>query len=144
MASKGAIELQVPDQLSELECVSETIENFAEEHQIDFAVLTKVNIILDEVLSNIINYGEIADKSSSKSIGLVVEIDENGVIQITVSDNCTPFNPLDREDPDTTADLESREIGGLGVYLVKKLTDSVTYTRHANRNILKIVLGTTS
>jgi len=144
LATKGTLELQISDHLSELEGVSETMENFAEEHQLGFAVVTKVNIILDEVLSNIIKYGETADKSLSKSIGLVVESGENGSLQITVSDNCAPFNPLERDDPDTSTDLESREIGGLGIYLVKKLANSVTYEWRANKNILKIELGTDS
>ena len=144
MTSKGTLELQVSDQLSALEDVSEAIENFTEEHKVDFAVVTKVNIILDEVLSNIIKYGETADKSLSKSIGLVVEIGDDGAIHITVTDNCVPFNPLDQDDPNTAADLESREIGGLGIFLVKKLANSVTYAWRANKNILKIMLGTDS
>ena len=62
----------------------------------------------------------------------------------TVSDDGIPFNPFDQIGPDTTLSVEEREIGGLGVLLVKEMTTSQTYQRLRNRNIVTLTINTES
>ena len=57
---------------------------------------------------------------------------------ITYIDNGVPYNPLEKEDPDTSLSAEEREIGGLGIYMVKKSMDDITYEYKDGQNILAI------
>ena len=63
---------------------------------------------------------------------------ENGTAEITFTDQGVPFDPLSRTDPDTTLPAEARPIGGLGILMVKKMMDKVTYRRENGCNILSI------
>jgi len=60
----------------------------------------------------------------------------SGEITIEVEDDGQPFNPLEAPEPDTTKSLEDRLVGGLGVYLVRKLMDGLEYRRHEGKNLL--------
>ena len=53
-------------------------------------------------------------------------------------DDGVPYDPLAHADPDTTKDLSERKIGGLGILMMKKLSNSVTYSREDNRNVLRV------
>lgn len=59
-------------------------------------------------------------------------------VVITFIDRGIPYNPLDKKDPDVTLSAEEREIGGLGIYMVKKSMDKVTYVYEEGQNILTI------
>ncbi len=63
---------------------------------------------------------------------------ENGSVCLTVEDGGVPFNPLEAPEVDVTAPLGERRIGGLGIYLVRKLMDRVEYIRDGNRNRLRM------
>jgi serine/threonine-protein kinase RsbW len=58
---------------------------------------------------------------------------------VTIEDDGVAFDPLARAAPDVTADLDEREIGGLGIHLVRTLMDGMTYERRGERNVLVIV-----
>ena len=57
---------------------------------------------------------------------------------ITFRDKGVAFNPLEKEDPDVTQSAEERQIGGLGIYIVKKTMSEVTYAREGDENVLRI------
>ena len=61
---------------------------------------------------------------------------------VEIADSGIPFDILSLPDPDTTAEIMDREIGGLGVYFIRKMTDEVSYRRLDGRNILRVVLHT--
>ncbi|MBQ1993216.1 MAG: ATP-binding protein, partial [Lachnospiraceae bacterium] len=68
-----------------------------------------------------------------------VEIQEEPLaVMITFIDNGVPYNPLAKEDPDITLAAEERQIGGLGIYMVKKTMDDITYDYKDGQNILRI------
>ena len=62
----------------------------------------------------------------------------NGAVRITFTDWGIPFNPLEREDPDLILSFKERRKGGLGIMVVKKICDDVSYVREGDRNILKL------
>ena len=68
-------------------------------------------------------------------IGAVVREDR---IDFTVSDSGVPFDPTDAPEPDLSADLKDRPVGGLGIYLVKRIMDEVSYARKNGKNILSM------
>ena len=67
-----------------------------------------------------------------------VELDRER-LSVTVEDEGLPFNPFARSAPDTTLSLEEREIGGLGIHLVRKMMDEVSYVRRTGRNVVNVV-----
>jgi anti-sigma regulatory factor (Ser/Thr protein kinase) len=92
-----------------------------------------IHLMLDEVVSNVIKYGY--DDGLEHHIRVDVAIDGDHVT-IRVEDDGKPFNPLDAPHPNLDAPIEQRPIGGLGVFIVKTVADSVDYRRDAGRNVV--------
>ena len=98
---------------------------------------TKINIAVDEVFSNIVNYAyELGN--GKVNVKIDTSSDLKGV-KIIFIDNGKPYNPLEREDPDINQPLESRSVGGLGILIVKKSMDDVTYEYKDSKNILTLI-----
>lgn len=89
----------------------------------DEALLFKLRLAVEEAVENIVNYAY-HDKAGYQEADTFVK---DGVLSIVLQDAGVPFNPLDKEDPDITLSAEDRPIGGLGIFLCKKLMDSVEY-----------------
>ena len=68
-----------------------------------------------------------------------VDTDTPGIFKLIFIDRGIPYNPLEKEDPDTTLSADQRKIGGLGIYLVKKSMDEMFYERKDGQNILTLV-----
>jgi sigma-B regulation protein RsbU (phosphoserine phosphatase) len=128
----------LPNDISELQSAMDTLEAAMSQSSIPELVINRSKVILDEILSNIILYAY--DDEQEHTIEIRLSLDSNG-IRVTIKDDGIPFNPLGRAAPDTTAPMEERELGGLGIHLVKKLADEVVYQRHINSNVLTIVLS---
>ena len=96
----------------------------------------QIDIAIDELFSNIAYYAYNPDVGPATVRVEVVE-DPMAVV-ITFIDKGVPYDPLAREDPDTTLSAEERDLGGIGIYMVKKSMDEVTYEYKDGQNILKI------
>jgi serine/threonine-protein kinase RsbW len=132
MSERSMREL-IKNQVTELGPLADKIDLFVEMHQLPSKLAHEVNISLDEIVSNVINYGY-AD-GGEHLIEIRLDLTPEGLITV-VEDGANPFNPLEAKDPDVSKPLEERQIGGLGIFLVKKLMDHVTYERRGERNIL--------
>ncbi|MBQ6365679.1 MAG: ATP-binding protein [Oscillospiraceae bacterium] len=96
----------------------------------------QIDVAVDEVFSNIAMY---AYEPAQGDATIRVEIDRNArVVSITFFDSGIPFNPMDREEPDTSLSVEEREIGGLGIFIVRKSMDEIFYEYKNGQNILCI------
>ena len=96
----------------------------------------QIGIAVDEIFSNIARY------AYNSSVGIVkVRITTDEDITIEFEDNGAEYDPLSKEEPDISLPLEEREIGGLGIFMLKNLMDSVEYRRDGNKNILTIKRG---
>ncbi len=100
---------------------------FKEEQQICIAV--------EELFVNIVSY---AYPETAGPADLEIRELPDRVIEIILRDGGVPFNPLELEDPDVTLKAEERKIGGLGIYMVKKSMDEVTYHYENGQNILTL------
>lgn len=94
-----------------------------------------VNLVIEEAFSNIVFYAYEPGQKGKIDISLYVE---GEMLVIELRDTGKPFDPTAAQDPDTTLPAEKREIGGLGIFLVKKMTDRVEYRREENENLLVI------
>jgi serine/threonine-protein kinase RsbW len=90
--------------------------------------LWRFRVALDELISNVARHG-----GSVADVGLEFRL-EGGVLEVTVTDDAPAFNPLDASPPATSAGLETRPVGGVGIALVRGLMDEVRYDRRAGRN----------
>lgn len=93
-----------------------------------------ITVAIEEALMNIISY---AYPEGNGEFSLEIRKDEEcGSAVITIVDHGIPFDPLSRRDPDVTAPAEDRDIGGLGIFLLKKTMDDVRYSFENGENIL--------
>lgn len=98
--------------------------------------ITEMETACSEIYANIDMY---AYKNKEEKGDVLVTTDViNGAVRITFTDWGIPFNPLEREDPDPILSFKERRKGGLGIMLVKKICDDVSYVREGDRNILKL------
>jgi len=97
--------------------------------------MIQIDVAIDELFGNIAHYSYGKDTGDAT---VRVEVTEEPAVIITFIDNGIPYNPLKKPDPDVTKDLEEREIGGLGIFMVKKSMDDITYEYKEGQNILRI------
>lgn len=96
----------------------------------------QIDIAADEIFSNIAHY---AYESKDGSAEIRLEKGDNPkAVTLTFTDSGIPYNPLEKPDPDVTLSADEREIGGLGIYIVKKTMDEVKYERKDGKNILSV------
>ncbi len=109
------------------------VEEMLEPYDPSPKAVIQVSVAIDEIFSNIVRY------SGAASIVVRNQYDEStGMFSMAFIDNGVPYNPLDKKDPDVTLSAEDRQIGGLGIFLVKKTMDNVTYERKGNENYFTI------
>ena len=130
-------QLTLPAELENLQEMVEFIRKGAIDRGLENKTVYQIHLSCEEALINIINYAypenkgniEIRYEPYENSNGIVMEIIDQGV----------PFNPLEKPDPDLDVPLEEREIGGLGIFMIKQIMDEVSYRRNNDKNILTLV-----
>ena len=120
-----------------LEAVNDFIHEQIKPFSCHSQTLFQIDLAVEEIFVNISHYAYSPDKGTVQ-IDCSVEKTSDAPAKLTVSftDSGKAFNPLEKPDPDITASVEEREIGGLGIFLTKKYTDTVFYVRKDNRNVL--------
>lgn len=137
MIALGAeLHLKVETRHDELDRVSAAIEDFALEANWPLDLAFKVNLALEEVVINVMNYGH---DDGLHDIDIILTTEEDS-LTIEIVDDGRPFDPLnDAPIPNVNAELEERNIGGLGIHLVRKMMDDVRYRREEGKNHLTLV-----
>lgn len=129
------VSISVKNNVSELKKINHILEVFVKSNNLSSQVLFALNLSIEEILTNIITYG--FEDSSEHFILLRLE-KEDGLVNIKIEDDGKPFNPLDYDEPDLDKPLEDREMGGLGIFLVKSYMDDVQYQREENKNLISM------
>lgn len=128
-------ELTVDATVENIEKVTDFVNEQLENLGCPLKVQMKIDIAIDELFGNIAHYAYNPDVGPAT---VRVEVDDEPCVIITFIDNGVPYDPLKKEDPDTTLSAEERQIGGLGVYMVKKSMDDISYEYRDGQNILRI------
>jgi len=123
----------IKNNLADIEMLAKKIESFGEMQGIPNSIIFAINLSLDELITNTINYGY--TDMNEHSITVDLELTETEVT-IELIDDGLPFNPLECSDPDIGQDLDERPIGGLGIYLVRNMMNQVDYQRRDDKNIV--------
>ena len=96
----------------------------------------QMELVIEEIFVNIANYAYHPELGPAT---FCMEFEENpAAVRMTFFDEGKPYNPLERDDPDTTLDIDERDIGGLGIFLVKKNVDEISYEYAEGKNILRM------
>lgn len=132
--------ISLRNELLELERLRLFLNDAAEELSLDKRVLNRVNLICDELVTNIISYGYGTGQEGVRWIDIRLTLTGDS-LDILISDDGVAFNPLSRPEPDVGAGLEERGIGGLGIYFAKTLADSTHYERILERNVLRLTMN---
>jgi len=126
----------IANTLADLAGVPQWIAEFAAAQGISGAIVSELNVALDEVLSNIVKYGYADDEVHRIEIQLTIS---EAAIEAQIEDDGIAFDPLAVPAPDLNAPLAERKVGGLGIHFVRTLMSEVTYSRAAGRNRLVLV-----
>ena len=126
-------EIRIKNQVEELDRVARFIEEIGEELGLDMELQMNLNLVLEEMVSNIIYYAYPQDVDAE--IELTAESDGKE-ITFFLSDQGREFDPTLKDDLDTDVNPADREIGGMGIFIVKNIMNEVTYQRLEGRNLV--------
>ena len=102
-------------------------------------IRTMLQVAVEEIFVNIAHYAYAPATGDAKISSELIREGEDCSLKMTFADRGKPYNPLAREDPDITLSAEERQIGGLGVYIVKEYMDETAYEYRDGQNVLTIV-----
>ena len=125
--------MTIGDDIGEVAKVKAAFAEFADAQALPDAIRRGMKVVLDELLTNTIRYGFAEQEGGEVTIDVELR---QGRLSVTLTDDGQPFNPLEMAAPDTELPVETREIGGLGILLVRKMMDEVSYQRRADRNVV--------
>ncbi len=129
-------ELTVAATVENIEAVTDFVNQQLEALDCPIKAQMQIDIAIDELFGNIAHYAYNPDIGSAT---VRVEVTEEPIaVIITFIDKGVPYDPLQKEDPDITLSAEERNIGGLGIYMVKKTMDEISYEYKDGQNILTI------
>jgi serine/threonine-protein kinase RsbW len=125
----------VVNDISEVDRLHNNVSQFCLEHGLSSEIEGDLSLALEEILVNVIRYGH--PEGGKHEILVRLSVEQDCVIA-TVEDDGVPFNPLEAPEPDLHSPIETRPIGGLGIHLVRNITDSWEYHRSEGRNRLVV------
>ena len=129
-------EITVPAALGELGRVTDFINEELEAQGCPLKAQMQIDIAVEEIYVNIAHYAyhpEVGEATVRCAVG-----GDPLQVELQFLDRGTPYNPRAKEDPDTSLPAEERQIGGLGIYMVKKSMDHITYNYEDGKNVLTI------
>ena len=126
-------ELKLKNQVDELLLVNQFVDEIGEELGLDMELLMNLNLVMEEMVSNVIFYAY--PEGTPEEIELTAE--SNGKeLTFVLSDHGVEFDPTAKEDADPDVNPMDRDIGGMGIYIVKNIMNKVTYQRLEGKNLL--------
>ena len=129
-------ELTIAATVENIETVTNFVNELLEALDCPIKAQMQIAIAIDELFGNIAHYAY--NPEIGQATVRVEVVEEPLSVVITFIDNGVPYDPLAKADPDTTLSAEERDIGGLGIYMVKKSMDDIAYEYKDGHNILKI------
>jgi serine/threonine-protein kinase RsbW len=126
----------ISNRLQEIPLLAERIDAFAALHEIEPATIFQVNLVIDELLTNVISYGYPQNGDHQIEITLVLQEEQ---LVITIVDDGEAFNPiLQAPEVELDATVEERKVGGLGLHFMRTMMDALDYRRQDGYNKLQL------
>jgi anti-sigma regulatory factor (Ser/Thr protein kinase) len=128
--------LEIEADVNRLDEVMAFVEESLDEAGATPKTAMQVNLAVEEIFVNIAHYAYTPGKGSAT---VIVDVDESArELSVQFIDSGVPYNPLEKEDPDLSIPAEDRPIGGLGIFMTKKVMDDVIYEHKDGQNILTL------
>jgi serine/threonine-protein kinase RsbW len=134
------VEQEFEADLAQLERIGGFIASVLREFGLEEQKIFNLQLAVDEACSNIIKYAYAAAETSGEKKIRIRCSRRDGAIAVEIKDRGKPFDPTTAAPPDLEASLDEREIGGLGIYFMKKLTDEISYAYKDGQNVLTMVV----
>lgn len=129
--------LELPADMKHLPRLLEFLRGNIHDGRFDEATAGKLELAAEEMLMNVVSY---AYPGSSGTVSLTAGENDTGAFFIEIGDHGIPFDPLAAPEADTTASIENRAIGGLGIHFMRRVVDDARYRREDGRNILTLTM----
>lgn len=127
--------IRISNNIDELTVLTQKIEELGKKWELSLPLLMTINLVLEEAVTNIIFYAY--DVKAEHEIDISFAL-KNRQLEITILDDGKPFDPTLKAQPDISLSAEERKIGGLGIFLIQKMMDEVSYQRINNKNLLTL------
>ena len=131
-------ELKLDATIENLNTVSSFLEEIMEEHGVPMKVQMQLAVAVEEIYVNIAHYSYPVEGGGKAKVTVDFPDDGRNMV-IQFMDSGTPYDPLKKPDPDITLSADDRPIGGLGIFMVKKTMDDMSYVYENGCNILTLV-----
>ena len=131
-------EICIKNKISELEKVAQFVEEIGEELGLNMELQMNLNLVMEEMVTNVIFYAYPQDEEAD--IELLAKSDGKE-LTFVLSDQGKEFDPTAKEDADLDVNPAERELGGMGIFIVKNSMNKVTYQRLAGKNLLTMTKG---
>jgi len=128
--------LVVSAKLANLDKLIDFIAEGAKNAGFDEKSITQIKLASEEIIVNVMSY---AYGEKEGDIEVSYTFHDDGTMEIEIADWGVAFDPLSLPEPDVSAPLKERKIGGLGIYLVRKVMDEVRYKRVDNKNVVTLI-----
>ena len=128
-------EISLTPDAESVKTVAEFLDTTLEAWEIPMKVVSKLQIVADEIYSNIVRYSQAKNAK-------VTAVQNGTVLSLRFEDDGKPYDPTTAAEPDITASAEEREIGGLGIFVVRNMMDSMDYRYKDGHNVLTLLLAT--
>ena len=125
--------VRITNQRDQIDTVRKFFDDYSKENKLTEKTVHDIQMALDELLTNIVNYGY--EDSDEHQIDVHFGINNNAV-NVEIVDDSIPYNILDQENPDISLSVDDKPIGGLGIFLIKKLMSNVDYYTENGKNHL--------
>ena len=132
---KESFDLSLNADINEIPGVSAALEEVMQVHSFSAEEILDTQLAVEEAMTNIISHGYEGRAGTVRISGHAV----SGKIEIRIEDSAPPFNPLLVPDPDCSSAIRDRSIGGLGIFLIRRVMDEVTYRHEQGKNILTLI-----
>ncbi len=133
---QAKFEIVLNNGLAGIEQLASALDHFFNQQGLGEQLKNQVNLVLEELYTNSVNYGFEGISDGYVAIDLS---NKGSHLEIVYRDNGIAYNPLQTEDPQLLLSVEERPIGGLGVFFVKTMTDHVEYSRCGELNIVRMI-----
>ena len=129
--------LTLHNDIKEVELLPAWLEALSETMPLNAGDVMQLNLAIEEAVVNVMEYA--FPNGDKHEFTITAEVEDNkgdAVVKFVLTDDGIPFDPTKEEDPDVTLSAEERQIGGLGIFLVKNIMQSVEYCRADGKNVL--------
>jgi serine/threonine-protein kinase RsbW len=130
--------INVPAKIDQIRELIQFVVNCARKQGFSRERIGEIELVAEEVLVNVISY---AYPQKEGEVEVYCHPDADGRLIIRISDHGVPFDPMSVPPPDFSQDIDGRQTGGLGIFIVRQLADELKYVRDGQRNIFTLTIG---